>query len=310
MSNSSQLTSPTLQDSSPVAGLRLSPSALELFHACPRLFYLGRVAGLSGQPEVEDRTFHLDYGKAMEAGIVNYLQTGQLEQAVLAAWLAYNDHEARNKTLESLVAGLEVFARQWPYAEWQLQQSQIGFKLEFDPESTALGIYYCGYIDASLLNQFTGRVATLECKTTGYAIQQVEALYQNTEQAIAYPTIMDYLGRELGHPASDCLYVIVNVARSWIPTIEFKTFAKSKAERLEWLLSLKIDVEDLKRNYKNQFWPMRGKNCIQYNRPCQMFGICHLNSLQQEQPAQGKVRKDDFEHVIQFEKLYNWLSQS
>lgn len=287
-------------------GLRLSPSSVEVLHKCPKLFYFDRVLNFSNEDiESQDaaRHFHLDYGRAVEAGIIEFIKSGDLNAALMAAWLGYDDYEGKNKSLESLVAAVQTFAMQWPSDEWKLDQAQVGFKIDFED---AFGGYYCGYIDASVVNQFTGHIAPIECKTTGFGIDPIEVLYQNSQQAIAYPTVLSFI-KQQPETTFNCMYVIVNVSKSWIPTIQFKPILKSKEQRLEWLLALKLDYENLKQYHEYNIWPQYGHSCVQYYKPCKFFGICHLTSFQEEQIKEQRPRQETFEHVIKFSELLQWV---
>lgn len=306
-------------------GFRLSPSAVELLHKCPREFNLQRVAGLlPDDTEQKSRATHFNYGHAIEAGVVSYLKTGNVEQAVFDAWMRYGDEagvESETKCLEGIVAGIRQLALIWPHDEWQLAKSQIGFKITFDDldEEHGIGGYYCGYIDASILNRYVNTIASLECKTTGWNTPNVDPMYQNTEQAIAYPTVLSYIHR--ANPKSTlsryaCLYAIFRVAKSWIPTIELKPYIKSKALMLEWLLGLRLSYDQLKQYIRYDYWPMYGHSCIKFGKACSYFGVCQLHAglpdielppLEHGMTVAKPKEEEEFEHTIRFDDLFNWV---
>ena len=143
-------------------GFRLSPSAMDLLRTCPRKFYLSRLARMS---EDNDSPWHFDYGNAVEAGVVSYLTHGSIDQAIVDAWLRYEDTDtdtvgSDKKCLEGIVAGIQQFAASWPADEWKVHSTQLSFKLSFDKY-----LYYCGRIDATLINKYTGGFTSLDFKT-------------------------------------------------------------------------------------------------------------------------------------------------
>lgn len=298
-------------------GFRLSPTGIEALRQCPRKYQLDRLKTVKtheGNIIYDDSPqVHFDYGKGMEEGITSYLIHGSLDRALVDMWLAYDvKYESENKTLESLVSGLKSFALSWPINEWALEKPQLGFKIDFEDE---FGGYYCGYIDAVIRNVNTGTLATIECKTTGGNGAHLEAGYQNTEQALAYPAITSFVTKNKDFNLA-CLYVIAVLNRQWVPKIEFKSFPKTRSLMLEWLLGLKLTYEnELKKYVELDFWPMRGTNCKSYNKPCYHFGVCHLASP--NAPADpdfwldnlpSKEEEEEFDYVIKFSELFNWIN--
>jgi len=282
-------------------GFRLSPSAIDLLRTCPRKFYLSRLARMS---EDNDSPWHFDYGNAVEAGVVSYLTHGSIDQAIVDAWLRYEDTDSDGssdkKCLEGIVAGIQQFAASWPADEWKVHSTQLGFKLSFDEH-----LYYCGRIDATLVNSYTGGFASLECKTTGLNLSNVDPNYQNSEQAVAYPAVISYIAQDPTAQYSG-LYSIFRTNKSWVPSVEIKSYPKSRALMLEWLMGLKLQYDTLKQYIELEYWPMYGHSCIKYNRPCYFFGVCHLDHKIQER-EQKEPEKFDYE--FSFMDMYEWLTR-
>ena len=294
-------------------GFRLSPTGVELLRQCPRKYQLDRLKTVKTSDDTlvlidDSGQVHFDYGHGMEAGIIAYLTTGSLDRALVDMWLAYDTtYENQNKTLESLVAGLKSFALAWPINEWKLETSQLGFKIDFEDD---FGGYYCGYIDGVIRNLHTETLATIECKTTGGNGSYLEAGYQNTEQALAYPAITSFITKNKDFNLA-CLYVVAVLNKTWVPKIEFRSFPKSRSLMLEWLLGLKLTYENELKQYVNlDFWPMRGTHCKSFNKPCFHFGVCHLASpgaspeLLEDVPTRAE---ESFEHEIKFSELLYWI---
>lgn len=271
--------------------LRHSYSANEKLRVCPRLYQLTRIkVNDMVEEQTPENNIHLDYGSAMGAGIQAMLlavHNGHSKDlaiqiatvAVLASYQGQCDTPEKGKTLNSLLLALKSFHANWDWDVWDLAYFngkpaiELSFKLVYDVES---GDYYCGFVDAILRNRLTGEHAVLELKTTGMNLLDIKPLYSNSDQAIGYSLVLDALSG--GTSSFTVLYGVIRVGKDkeFCPKTELHPFPKTAKDRLEWLLSQSLDYQRLKEYEELGVYPKWGASCIQYMRPCSMYGICDL----------------------------------
>lgn len=68
------------------------------------------------------------------------------------------------------------------------------------------------------------------------------------------------------------------------PKIHTLPFPKTLSDRLNWFISLKLDVASMEEMLSINVFPMRGKSCLQFMRPCSQFGTCNLHGLDEYLP--------------------------
>ena len=265
---------------------RLSYSSLLTLHRCPKLFYLERHD--FGERE---ESVHLAYGKAFGTGIQEVMKGSSLQDAWLAAFLAWDigTEEELDKDKKSLWFALLMvskFAEEyWPmFASqgWKLlavngkASDEYGYKLHFLD-----GFYMIGFIDAILYNELTGEIKVLEIKTTKYN-NPSEALYANSWQAIGYGIILDKLAVLLAHlditnySSYEVLYMVL---KSNSMEIELMPFKKTKVQKAIWLKDITLDIERIGSYEASGHWPKYGESCFNYAsyKPCKYFGVCHMS---------------------------------
>lgn len=283
MENNNSSIGPEVKD---LAIRRLSYSSLLTLHKCPRLFYLERHD--FGERE---ESVHLAYGKAFGTGIQEVMKGSSMQQAWLAAFLAWDigTEEEMDKDKKSLWFALLMvskFAEEyWPmFASqgWRLlavngkNSDEYGYKLHFLDR-----FYMIGFIDAILYNENTGEIKVLEIKTTKYN-NPSEALYANSWQAIGYGIILDKLAKVLeelditNHSSYEVLYLVL---KSNSMEIELMPFKKTKVQKAIWLKDIAIDIERIGSYEKENHWPKYGESCFNYAsyKPCKYFGLCHMS---------------------------------
>lgn len=258
--------------------IRLSHSTLQTLHTCERKFQLDKLL----VTEIErEETEHTAFGKAFGAGVATYLVTQDANRAMYEAWLAYwPELETDKKSMARCVAALEVA---FPRLDTILIDYEIvsfngcpavelSFKLNISES-----FYFVGYIDAVLKNRYTDQHVVFECKTTGLQLFDLSPLYQNSGQALGYSIALDKIaGRELS--SYGVLYFVAQLPKDFTPKIQIFEWTKTLADRLNWFISLGLDVNHLTEMAKLGVYPKRGDACLQYNRPCKYFGVCGLHS--------------------------------
>lgn len=261
------------------APIRLSHSTLQTLHTCERKFQLDKLLVTEVEKEESE---HMSFGKAFGAGVATYLVTQDANRAIYEAWLAYwPEIETDKKSMARCTAALEVaFAKldtilmdyEIVYFEGR-PAVELSFKLDVTDD-----YYFVGYIDAVLKNRYNGLHVVFECKTTGLAIFDLSPLYQNSGQALGYSIALDKItGKKLA--SYGVLYFVCQLGKDFTPKIQVFEWKKTLADRLNWFISLGLDVKHLVEMATLGVYPKRGESCLQYNRPCKYFGVCALHSV-------------------------------
>ena len=270
--------------------IRLSYSTLNTFLSCERLFQLDKL--LTGAPPRKDYPSTI-LGKAFGEGIGSYLQYQDQDKALFSLFQSYYPClEEEGKSLETcanllMVAfpALDTLLEEWELAYFQGKPAlELSFLLNNISPSPVpdINCYFVGYVDGVLRNRHTGRYAILENKTTGLSLQDLSPIYKNSSQALGYSIVLDRIAGE-AHSSYDVIYLIGKLnPRSlggFSPELLIHEYPKTLTDRLNWFITLGMDVERLERMLSYNMFPMRGSSCMQYMRPCKHFGTCHLRDL-------------------------------
>ena len=280
------------------AKIRLSHTALDSFLSCERKFQLDRL--LIGA-EKREETEHTVFGKSFGEGVASYLLTASQDAALFAAYKAYWPVLETEKKSELLA--IQLLSASFPHLdnlmmEWEVATFQdkpaveLSFRLDIDER-----FYYVGYVDIVLRNKFSGKYAIMENKTTGLGLHDLSALYQNSGQALGYSIVLDQI---VGSEQSDyeVLYFVGQLGKNpWEPKIHTLPYPKTINDRLNWFISVGIDVERMQRMLSLNVFPLRGKSCLNFMRPCPHLGTCQLHSLDEY--------KEDIPDTIQYQFTYN-----
>lgn len=281
----------------------VSNSILQSLHSCPRRFIQEKIrannkalAGIEERPNID-----FVFGHSVGAGVQCYLAfDNNLSYGIYAAFLAWKydfdlgkeDYNVRKKkTIERAILAVETFHHWWGnnFSEWEIFRLadgrpavELSFCIDF-------GKYkYFGHIDLILRNTRTGRIAIGENKTTGYANPH-PAVYQNSGQAIGYALVLDKIVGKLAD--YDVLYYAYSSSgEEW----HHFPFAKTTAQKLEWVQDRFIDNGHIEQYFKLEHFPKNGGSCFQFNRACSFFGDCDLLDKQRmlDLPVLDDVRED------------------
>lgn len=287
--------------------IRLSHSALDTLLTCERMFQLDRL--LEGAPDKQDYPATI-FGKAFGEGVSTYLITQDPSSALFTAWKAYfpileDDKRTEEILLNLLLAAfpkLDNILLDWEVATFQDKPAvELSFRLNNLSSSFNHNIYFVGYVDVVLKNRWNGRYAILENKTTGLGLHDIDPLYKNSGQALGYSIVLDKIAGE-EHAEYDVLYLVGQIgtrseSSKFSPTVHVKTYPKTLQHRLNWFISLGMDVSRLEQMLELGVFPMRGGSCLQYMRPCKHFGVCGLQTLDRY--------KDIPEDTIEYQFVYS-----
>lgn len=251
-------------------------SSTQLLHDCPRKFQLKKLAAEAGTDERQNSpTFA--FGHAVGAGVAVYDKTQNIDDAVWAAFLAWDidllaaENKPGAKAGKSFAEALwALYAYETFYNESYLSEYEsVGIEstLAVDLED---GWYYSGHIDELLRHKETGKYLVKENKTDG-STSIDPAKYSNSDQALSYSIVVDMLGAS----SFTVLYTIYCVPEQrWVSF----DFVKSVDQKLEWVQDqLLIDAQVNEYSHHN-FFPKRGNSCYRYNRRCEYYETCQLSS--------------------------------
>lgn len=277
--------------------LRLSHSTLQLLNTCERKLQLEK---LLVTDIAREETEHTAFGKAFGAGVATYMVTQDQDQALYEMWLAYQPElETDKKSISRCIAAMEVafpaldtILMDYEVVSFQGKPAvELSFRLDINPQ-----FYFVGYIDVVIKNRYSGQHMVFECKTTGLALHDLSPMYKNSGQALGYSITLDRItGSQLS--SYGVFYFVAQLGKAYMPVIHTFEWTKTLMDRLNWFVTLGLDVGRLEKMAQMNIYPERGDSCLQYNRPCKYFGICGLHSL--DTP---KIIPED---LIEYEFVYN-----
>jgi hypothetical protein len=283
--------------------IRLSTSSLELFHTCERKWQL--IDLLRGN-ESESNNSIFTFGRVWGEGIMEYLVTQDLDAAVYHAWKCYYPQlEDDVRTEELLFQGLRVAKETLDMIlqEWHVYVlpdgtlgREIGFHLDINER-----FFFQSAMDGILEHNTTGGLMLLENKHTLSWLDDITPMYKNSGQGTGYSIVLDEIAKQmLGvYPTS---YLIGQFKKPDFhkPLIQFYPWKKTLLERLNWFVTLGMDVDKMQQMLDMNIFPMRGHSCMRFNRPCQFFGTCQLRA--NDHPKDDEwVEKTKTQHVRDIE---------
>lgn len=263
---------------------RLSYSTLNTLNTCERLYQLQHVLSNGADREESE---HFSFGHGFGEGVANYLVYQDRDRALLTGWLAYypqieTDKKNQAKCMAALMvafSALDNILEDYEVVTFEGKPAvELNFKLTIDKT-----YYFAGHIDVVLRNKWTSQYVIFEVKTTGLALHDLDPLYKNSGQALGYSIALDRIvGEQL--TSYDVMYFVAQLGRDYSPVMRILNYEKTLLDRLNWFLSLGLDVERLHRMAELNTYPKRGASCLSYMRPCREFGTCGLHGLDRPAP--------------------------
>ena len=280
--------------------IRLSHSAFDSFHTCERKFQLDRLL-VNSIPKQEYAT--TVFGKAFGAGVAEYMISQDVDKAIFTLYTSYWPVLEDEKRTEEVCAALllatipklDNLLQDWEVAYFNNKPSaELSFRLNIDDR-----FYFVGYIDLVIKNKWTGRSAIMEVKTTALNLFDLSPLYQNSGQALGYSIVLDKIVGE-SQSEYDVLYLVgqIGAGNGFSPNIHTLLYPKNLQDRMNWFITLGMDVQRLHTMLENNIFPMRGSNCLQYMKGCPHLGVCNLHGLDQYKPEEEDLIKYDFTYDL------------
>lgn len=288
---------------SKVFPLRLSHSSLEVLQSCERKFQLEKL--LQGHDEKQE-SVHFSFGHGYGAGVATYMVTRDKDRAIYEAWMAYepvieDDKKNQATCIGALLASftaLDTLLRTYEVAAFNGAPAiELSFRLNINPSK-----YFVGHIDVVLRHRITGRYYVMEIKSTSMQLMDLKPLYQHSGQALGYSIALD---RIVGEKQSEygVLYFVIQLpssnARDLVPKPHVMEFKKSLLDRLNWFVSLGLDVQHLEAMEQIGIFPKRFSACVRFNRPCFHFGTCSLQSFDTPKIIEEDKKVYTFEYELE-----------
>lgn len=263
--------------------MRLSHSSLEVLQSCERKFQIEK---LLVNLDDKEESVHFSFGHGFGAGIATYMVTQDKDQALFQGWMAYmpvveDDKKNQATCVSALLASfpaLDRLLQTYEVATFNGAPAvELSFRLDVNPSK-----YFVGHIDVVLKHRVTGRYYVMEVKSTGIQLLDLKPLYQHSGQALGYSIALDKI---VGEKISDygVLYFVIQLpssnAKDGVPKPIVMEFKKTLLDRLNWFISLGLDVQHLEAMEELNIFPKRFSACLKYNRPCRHFGTCSMQSF-------------------------------
>jgi len=285
----------------------------QVLHACPRKFQLLKLrsdADTDGSGRESNPTFA--FGHAVGAGVACYDETRNLKQAIFAAFLAWNidlfEEQERKpnrpdpkKSFHHAVWALylykEFYENETDLRDYDVVKLEASLAVDFEN-----GYWYVGHIDEQLKHKETGQFKVKENKTTVYNTVD-PALYSNSDQALSYALVMDSVGAS----EYDVLYAIYSSTdQRWISM----EFTKSALQKAEWLQDHTMIHSDIQMYSDANFFPKRGRSCIEFGRRCEHYETCDYNADkvygQQFRELEKVSSFEQLEEIKPFDYKFTW----
>ena len=249
---------------------RLSHSNITDFKACPRKWQLTRFR------RSKDTTVHTAFGHAVGDAVANIAAGMELDDAVFKAFATWevdllDEIPKSKKSFAMAVDAIRSFYLLWNESlghEWEVLYIDGNPAAELGLRVTVGDYVYRGFVDLVLKNRYTGEVAILECKTTGYKTA-TEAMYGNSNQSLGYAVILDKIVPDLSS------YTVLHLVYV-TPTRQWNVFPvhKSALKRANWIRDLVYIVRTIEMYKEDDNFPLNGSACTDWGRLCEFYGCC------------------------------------
>ena len=276
--------------------IRLSHSTISLFNSCERKFQHRKVLS---SPTEYDPSAALINGSAVDAGYAKFLETRSVDRALIETWLSYYpviEDNVRSITKACLAVEqlIDLTPSNWALASLKDKPAtQLSFRINCNKD-----YYYVGYVDALCVDNVTGELIPVEVKTTSM-YGDIEGLYKNSTQALVYSLIIAaHVGKIPEELVYNYMVAVMPRAKGKVPTAEMVTYYKTKQDVLEWLITLKLDMERMDNLKELGFYPKRD-SCNAWGRQCEFMGVCDITTNAVEQPVDENV----YDYVFDLEDL-------
>lgn len=255
----------------------------QVLHACARKFQLLKLsAGSSTETSERESNPTFAFGHAVGAGVAEFDASRDRQKAILAALLAWdidlfaeqlpregtkqrNPMKSFHHAVWAIYCYETFYWEETDLQEYDLVKAEATLAVDFEN-----GFYYVGHIDEQLRHRDTGQFKIKENKTTVFATVD-PALYSNSDQALSYALVVDSVGAS----EYDVMYCVYSsTEQRWMRF----DFVKSALQKAEWMQDHAMMHSMIGMYEQANFFPKRGRSCIEFNRRCEHYETCDFNS--------------------------------
>ena len=301
----------------------LSYSRFNTLHSCPRKFQLKELR----QHKTPFESVDCSYGTAFGAGVQELFRSGSIDRALVAALAAWDYQEfedmwgkKHDKSFWMCIESLEVFSQHQflsLFSEYELATiaGKQGIEL-FVYIAVGESYSYQVHIDLVLANRESGALAVAEIKTSGMA--QQEANWGNSEQTLGYYAIIETLSRRYDLPMEPRVYYITQTTGKLQDAYSnrgFNVFCYEKdiGHSASFVQNLLTNIAVIEVYIDGNHFPKRGNSCVAYQRPCEFYGTCDMESMLHGAVTHGEIYEslgiEDCDFVIDLGEMIQELGQ-
>lgn len=298
-------------------GKGLSYSRLLTLHACPRKFQFENILNMG------NRTNNVDfaYGHAVALGIQTLIsEPGNLNKAIVACASQWNmtlediDYQGKKslghaiqmvKQFNVLMRSPEAnFLQNFEVAKFPGPDGSWRYAIELTFCINCYdGYIYEGHIDLVLKHKVKDEYMVVELKTTK-STEVNDAQYKNSAQALGYSVVLDSIATSMD--ATGSYFVLYIVVKSSRQEFDHRIYAKTRADRAEFINGLILDIETAEMYRRAGIYPMYGESCFNFFRACEFFGMCQYpaDMLERHKKSHGD-EEGSFSKLTQYDFVYN-----
>lgn len=266
--------------------LYLSHSSIELLRSCPRKFWARKISNAMG---VEGDSYAADAGNAIHRAVEAYVSSGSADNgtaALMSNWPFHFDNGTGARTIENAYFVYNKFVNSDFNMKYEIAHINVNgtlrpavevpFKINFpdvylDNEQT-IPISYIGYIDAIKRDTVTGRIVTIDYKTTAKRRTDFTASFVNSTQALPYGFVIERAVDAPIEAGFEVIYLVMYLDTK-NPRIQPVPSLKAFSDVQEWVTDMFFTIRQLQTQYAMRHWSRNGNACDTFNK-CQFFDGC------------------------------------
>lgn len=314
-----------IHDTSRVKRIITSHSLDNVFDYCPRKFeflaiYDKRPKRESGYAAAVGNALH----DGMQAWLVAREEGESLMQCDIKAMFAFikafpfdeeNQQTQKIRSFENSALMLYEMTRSSEWDDWELLPIEgHGWAVEipFVIQHSSLGPIYVknigeyrilctqGKIDLVMRHRRTGKIRSIDIKTTSFGPNMIRSNYEFSGQQTGYSHVVHKMAG-IAPSNFEVVYAVCMFRSDYPPEIRFITIEKDESDIEDYWLDKLERLERIKRYAEKGRFPRTNGGCNAWNKECAMFDICHTRDPQ--------VVHDWFDFEIETEpnKGYDYL---
>lgn len=289
--------------------INLSYSRSRVLHECPRKFQLREKYAAGNRVA----TVHTEFGHAYAAMVQEFFRTKDIDRSIVAGMAAWDMEDLfaekpgkSVKCWEEVLIAFDCFVDNIYPADfegkWELAQLDDHPAVELLFYIDIYGRYsYQGHIDLILQSVADNSLCVWEIKTTERIVHP--AMYSNSAQATSYTVVCDELARKYNlHNKYQVGYIVYNPKQEENFGHTVYHFPKPPTTKIDAINTILSECTQIQQYEDMGFYPKNGDSCYNFYRACDLYGLCDLTVLQEDQDtAYENLTLDDVDLYIKIE---------